>query len=75
MTPHLLCCIIFEGTQTEIEIVILRHKPTGRRLLGRPRHKYEGSIKIYSKETSDNTRNYIDSAQDRSYWRELRMRT
>ena len=50
---------------------ILTVKPTGKRLLGRPRSRWEDYIKIDLKETGINTRNWVDLAQDRDYWRAL----
>ena len=46
-------------------------KPTGKRLLGRPRPRWEDSIRMDLKELGINTRNWVDSAQDRDYWRDL----
>ena len=46
---------------------ILTGNSTGKRLLGRPRRRWEDNIK----EIDVNTRNWDDSAQDRSYWRSL----
>ena len=48
---------------------ILTDKPTGKRPLGTPRHRWEDNIKIDLKEIGINTRNWVDSAQDRDYWR------
>ena len=45
--------------------------PTGKRLLGRPRRRWEGNIRIDIKEIGINTRNWVNSAQDRDYWRTL----
>ena len=39
---------------------ILSGKPTGNRALGRPRHRWEGNIRIDLKEMGINTRNYVD---------------
>ena len=44
---------------------ILTGKPTGKRPLGRPR---QINIILYLKEIGVNTRNCIDSTQDRDYW-------
>ena len=44
---------------------ILIGKPTGRRHLGRSRRRWEDNIKMYLKEMGINTRNWVDSAQDR----------
>ena len=45
---------------------ILTDTPTGQRFLGRPRHKWENNFRI-----GINMRNWVDSAQDRDYWRAL----
>ena len=43
---------------------------TGLRPLGRPRRRWE-YIKMDRKEIGINTRNWVDSAQDRDNWRAL----
>ena len=48
---------------------ILTGKPTGKRPLGRPRRKWEENIRVDLKEIGMNTRNWVESAQDRDYWR------
>ena len=50
---------------------ILTGKPTGKRLLGRPRRRWEGNIRMYLEEIGINAGNWVDSAQDRNYWRAL----
>ena len=45
--------------------------PTDKRTLGRPRCGWESNVKMYLKEMGINTRNWVDSAQDRDYWRAL----
>ena len=45
--------------------------PAGKKPLGRPRHRCEDDIRIDLKEIGINTRNWIDSALDRDYWRAL----
>ena len=50
---------------------ILAGKPTGKRPLGRPRHRWEDTIRMDLKELGIDTRNWVDSAQDRNYWRTL----
>ena len=50
---------------------ILTGKPTGERHLGRPRRRWEGHTIKYLKEIGISTRNGVDSAQDRDYWRVL----
>ena len=50
---------------------ILTGKPTGKRSLGRPRHKWEDNIRMDFEEVGINAGNWVDSAQDRNYWRAL----
>ena len=50
---------------------ILTGNPTGKRRLGRPRRGWEENIRMDLKEIVINTRNWVDSAQDRDYWRVL----
>ena len=45
--------------------------PTGKRPLGRSRCRWEDNITTDLKEIGINTRNWVDSAQDRDYWRAL----
>ena len=42
---------------------------TGRIPLGRPRRRWEINVRMNPKEIVVNMRNWIDSAQDRDYWR------
>ena len=48
---------------------ILTGKLTGRRLLGRPTRRWEDNIRMDLEYMGINTRNWVDSAQDRDYWR------
>ena len=50
---------------------ILTGKPTGKRLLGRPRRTCKDNIRTDLKEISVNTRNWVYSAADRDHWRAL----
>ena len=50
---------------------ILTSKPPGKRLLGSPRSRWEDNIRMDLKEIGINSRNWVDSAQDRNYWRPL----
>ena len=50
---------------------LLTGKSIGEVPLGRPRCRWEDNIRMDLKEISMNTRNWIDSAQDRDYWRTL----
>ena len=52
---------------------IFAGKPRGKRSLERPRRRWEDSrsIKMDHKEIGVNTTNWIESAQNRDYWRGL----
>ena len=60
-----------EGTSA---LIILTGKPTGKRPLGRPRRRWEDNIWMDLKEIDINTRNWVDSAQNRDYCGPLWMR-
>ena len=46
-------------------------KPEGKRLLGRPRRRWEDNIKMYLQEVGCGSMNWIDLAKDRNRWRAL----
>ena len=46
-------------------------KPTGKRPLGRPKRRREDNIRMDLGEICINAGNWVDSAQDRSFWRAL----
>ena len=50
---------------------ILTGKHTGKRPLGRPRRRWEVNIRMDLEKIRINAGNWIDSAQDRNYWRAL----
>ena len=50
---------------------ILTGKPTGKRPLGRPRRRWEDNIRMDIEEIGIIAGNWVDSAQDRTYWRAL----
>ena len=50
---------------------ILTGKSTGKRPLGRPRRRWEDNIRTDLEEIGINAENWVDSAQDRNYWRAL----
>ena len=50
---------------------ILTGKPTGKKPLGRPRLRWEDNIRMDFEEVGINAGNWIDSGQDRDYWRPL----
>ena len=52
-------------------LTILTGTPTGKRPLGKPRDGWKGNIRMDLKEIGINTRNWVDSAQNRDYWRAL----
>ena len=50
---------------------ILTGTPTGKILLGRSRGRWEDNIRMDLEEIVINARNWVDSTQDRDYWRAL----
>ena len=50
---------------------MLTGKPTGKTRLGRPRRRWENNIRMDLEEIGVNAGNWVDSAQDRDYWRAL----
>ena len=42
---------------------------TGKRRLGRPKHIWEDNFRMDFKDIYINTRNLVDSAEDRDYWK------
>ena len=46
-------------------------KPTGKRPLGRPRRRWVDNVRKDLEEIGINAGNWVDSAQDRDYWRAL----
>ena len=50
---------------------VLVGKPEGKRLLGRPRRKWEDNIKMDLQEVGCGGMDWIELAQDRDGWREL----
>ena len=64
------------GHETRMEegrraLKVLMGKPTGKRHSGRARQRGGDNIRIDIKEICVNTRNWVDLAQDRDYWRDL----
>jgi hypothetical protein len=49
----------------------LTGKPRGKRPLGRPKRRWEDHIRTDLEEIGTNAGNWVDSAQDRDYWRAL----
>ena len=50
---------------------MLSKVPTGNRPLGRCRCGWEDNIRVYLKDIGINTRNWVNSTQDRDYWKAL----
>ena len=50
---------------------ILTAKPKGKRPLGKPGHRWKDNIGINIEKIGINTRNWVDTVQDRDYWRAL----
>ena len=50
---------------------ILTGTPTGKRPLGRPRHRWEDNMRMDLKEIGINSSYWVDSAQDRDHWSAL----
>ena len=50
---------------------ILTVKPIGMRPLGRLRRRWEDNIRMDLEEIGINAGNWVDSAQDRNYWRAI----
>ena len=50
---------------------MLTGKSTGKRHLGRPKRRWDDNIRMDLEEISINAGNWVDSAQDRNYWRAL----
>ena len=59
------------GGKQENAFKILTGKPTGKRPLGRPRRRWEDNIRMDLEEIDISAGNWVDSAQDRDYWRSL----
>ena len=50
---------------------ILTDKSKGKQPLGRPRRRWVDDIRVNLEEIGINAGNWVDSAQDRDYWRAL----
>ena len=50
---------------------MLTGKPTGKGPLGRPRRRWEDNVRMDLEEIDINAGKWVDSAQDRNYWRAL----
>ena len=50
---------------------ILTGAPSGRKYLRRPRRRWEDNIRMNLKEIGISMRNWVNSSQNRNYWRSL----
>ena len=55
------------GLYSQVKWWILTSKSTGKRPLGRPRHRWEDNIRMDHEEIDINAGNWVDLAQDRDY--------
>ena len=60
-----------EEGRSAFKILLGRPTPAEKRPLGRPSRRWEDNIKIGLNGISINTRNWVDSSQDKDYWRVL----
>jgi hypothetical protein len=58
------------GERRDVYRLLVR-KPQGRRLLGRPRHRWEDNIKIDLQEVGGGSMDRIELSQHRDRWRAL----
>ena len=63
--------IVARNEECRSSLKVLTSKPTGTRLLERPRRRWEDNIKMDLEEIGINAGNWVDSAQDRNYCRAL----
>ena len=64
-----MCPILYRDIKKKFKI--LTGKPTGKRPMRRPRRRWEDNIRMDLEEIGINAGNWVDSAQDRDYWRAL----
>jgi hypothetical protein len=55
----------------ESDYVAIRHSVKGKRLLGRPRRRWEDNIKMDLQEVGGGCGDWMEMAQDRDRWRSL----
>ena len=64
-------CHVARIKEGRTALKILTGKPTGKRLLRRPRRRWEDNIRTDLEEIGINIRNWVDSTHVRDYWRAL----
>ena len=62
-------CGVYGGRRGVYRVLVL--KPEGKRPLGRPRHRWEGNIKMDLQEVGGGCGDWMELAQDRDRWRAL----
>ena len=67
-TVHLICS---QNGGSRSAFKIVAGKPTGKRPLGRSRHRWEDNIRMNLEEIGIVAGNWVDSSQGRDYWRAL----
>ena len=61
----------YNWKKIEVFFKILINKHTGKRPLGRPKRRWEDSIRMDLKAIGVNKKNWVGLAQNSSYWRAL----
>ena len=71
--------VVYSSGNLHLEILMsmsalksLTGKPTGKIPLGRPRRRWEDNIRMDLEEIGINASNWVDSAQNRDYWRAIK---
>ena len=67
----MFCILLIIVEEDRSSFKILTGKPTGKRPLGNPRRRWEDNIRMGLEEIGINAGNWVDSAQDRDYWKTL----
>ena len=62
---------LLQNQRSKISFKILTGNRKEKGPLGGPRRRWEDNVRINIKKIGINTRNWVDSAQDRDYWRAL----
>ena len=68
---HLEFSVKCRMEESRSAFIILTGRPTGKIPLGRPRRRWEDNIRMDLEEVGINAGNWVDSTQDRNYWRAL----
>ena len=71
MSAFVISCHVARMDEVRSVCNVLTDKLTGKSPIGKSRRKWEDNIRNDLKEMGTNTRNSVDSAQNRGYWRGL----